>query len=281
VSALTIDCMLPLFVPADRPERIARALVSGADAVIVDLEDAVAPEAKATARNGLVDVLREAPPAAVGLLLRINARGTAWHDNDLAIAAALPIHGIVLPKVEDRGDVAAAKLGLTRCLPVIALIESAAGMRAVYDIASQADRLAFGSIDFSNDLGCDHCREALLLARSEIVVASRVARLPAPLDGVTLSINDDDTTQADARYAVSLGFGGKLLIHPAQIAPARRGLTPSESDRAWAQRIVGSAGDGSAAAIDGAMVDPPVLARARAILRRFNAFSTGDDPRGP
>lgn len=281
LSVSAIDCALPLFVPADRPERIRRALASGADAVIVDLEDAVAPHAKAGARRSLAGALREAPPGPACVLLRVNASGTGWRDDDLAAAAALPIHGLVVPKAEDRSDIAAVKRSAAGRLPIVALIESAVGLRAVYDIAAEADRLAFGSVDFSSDLGCDHSREALLLARSEIVLASRLARLPAPLDGVTLTINDDEATRSDARYAASLGFGGKLLIHPAQIAPARRGLAPSESERTWAQRVIASAGDGSASAVDGAMVDAPVLARARAILKRFDAILSGDDPHGP
>lgn len=280
MSVAAIDCMLPLFAPADRPERFARALASGADAVIVDLEDAVAPGAKAAARQGLAKALRGVQPNAACLLLRINAKATPWHDEDLAAAAELPIHGIVLPKAEAGGDVVAVKRALAGRLPVVALVESAAGLQAVYDIAAEADRLAFGSVDFSGDLGCEHSREALLMARSQIVLSSRLARLPAPLDGVTLAIKDDEATQSDARYAVSLGFGGKLLIHPAQIAPARRGFAPTESERAWARRVVDSAGDGSAAMVDGAMVDAPVLARARAILNRCDAISNGDDPRG-
>ena len=278
MSASAIDVILPLFVPADRPERVARALTSGADAVIVDLEDAVAPSAKDAARRGLADVLRGASGAA-RLLLRINAKGTLWFNDDLAAAAAVPLHGIVLPKAESGDDIAAMKRHLGRHMPIIALIETASGLHAIHKIAAQADRLAFGSVDFSNDLGCEHSRDALLFARAQIVLASRLARLPPPLDGVTLAIKNEETAEADARYAASLGFGGKLLIHPAQIAPARRGFAPSETELAWARRVIAAAGDGSAAAVDGAMVDAPVLARARAIEKRY-AMISGDDSHG-
>ena len=278
MSASAIDAVLPLFVPADRPERIARALGSGADAVIVDLEDAVAPSAKEAARRGLAEVLRETSGAA-RLLPRINARATIWFDDDLAAAAALPLHGIVLPKAESRDDIAAVKRRLGRDMPVVALIETATGLYAVHDVAAEAGRLAFGSVDFSSDLGCEHARDALLFARAQIVLASRLARLPPPLDGVTLAIKDEEAAEAEARYASSLGFGGKLLIHPAQIAPARRGFAPSESEIAWARRVIAAAGDGSATAVDGAMIDAPVLARAHAIEKRF-AMISGDDSRG-
>ena len=278
MSASAIDVILPLFVPADRPERIARALASGADAVIVDLEDAVAPSAKEAARRGLAEVLRE-PSGAARLLLRVNARATIWFDDDLAAAAALPLDGIVLPKAESRDDIAVVKRRLGRHMPVVALIETALGLHAIHDIAAEAGRLAFGSVDFSSDLGCEHSRDALLFARAQIVLASRLARLPPPLDGVTLAIKDEEAAESDARYAASLGFGGKLLIHPAQIAPARRGFAPSESELAWAERVIASAGDGSAAAVDGAMVDAPVLARARAIQKRIAKIS-GDNSRG-
>ncbi len=277
MSASAIDVVLPLFVPADRAERIARALVSGADAVIVDLEDAVSPNAKDAARRGLAAVLRQTS-AGARLLLRINARATPWFDDDIAAAAVLPLDGIVLPKAESRDDVAETKRHIGS-RPVIALIETARGLHAIDDIATAADRLAFGSVDFSSDLGCEHARDALLFARSRIALASRVAGLPPPLDGVTLAIKDEAATEADARYASSLGFGGKLLIHPAQIAPARRGFAPSESELTWARRVLAACGDGSAAAIDGAMVDAPMLARARAIEKRF-AMISGDDSRG-
>lgn len=275
MSVSAIDCFLPLFVPASRPERIAKAAAAGTDAVIIDLEDAVAPAAKEAARRELSRVLRDLPKGPARLLLRINAEATRWHADDLTAAANLPIDGIVLPKAETRRGVEAVKASAAGQLPLIALIESALGLHAVHDVAAAADRLAFGSVDFAADLGCAHGREALLGARSQIVLASRVAGLPQPLDGVTLAVGDDAEVEVDARYAASLGFGGKLLIHPAQIMPARRGLAPSASEVEWARRIVDSVGDGAAVAVDGMMIDAPVLARARIVLTRHEAISGG------
>ena len=256
---------LPLFVPADRPERYAKAFAAGADAVIVDLEDAVAPAAKAGSRQALLGARDALAAAACPVLLRINARGTPHHEADIAAARQLPpLAAVMLAKAECAHDVEAVADVTGR--PVLALIESARGLAAARAIAEAGARLAFGSIDFAADLGCAHSREALLLARAELVLASRLAGRAAPIDGVTTGVKDEVLIADDARYAQSLGMGGKLLIHPAQIAPARAGLRPGAEEIAWAQRVLGS-GDG-AAAVDGAMVDAPVRVRATQILRR-------------
>jgi citrate lyase subunit beta/citryl-CoA lyase len=117
-----------------------------------------------------------------------------------------------------------------------------------------------------------HVREAMLAARSEIVLASRLAGLPAPIDGVTTAIDDEEMIADDARYAAALGFGGKLCIHPRQIAAVRRGFAPAEADVAWAQRVL-AAPEGGAVSVDGMMVDAPVRLRARNILSRGKAVS--------
>jgi citrate lyase subunit beta/citryl-CoA lyase len=152
------------------------------------------------------------------------------------------------------------------------LVETARGLAACRDIACAAGvtRLAFGSIDYAADLGMAHVRDALLIARAEIVLASRLAGLPAPIDGVTTAIDDDETIADDARYAAALGFGGKLCIHPRQIPPVRRGFAPSDAELAWARRII-VAPEGGAVSVDGTMVDAPVRLRARQILVRAKA----------
>jgi citrate lyase subunit beta/citryl-CoA lyase len=255
--------MTPLFVPADKPGRFTKAAASEADAVIIDLEDAIAPEAKDAARTGLLTP--GALPAGKPVILRINGSGTPWHEADLAAAAKLDLTAVMLPKTE---SVQAARD--VRChsgKPVIALIETAKGLAAARQVAASGEvtRLAFGSIDFCADLGTAHTRDALLLARSEIVLASRLGDLTAPLDGVTTSIEDAALIEDDARHAHELGFAGKLCIHPRQVAPARRGFVPSAAEIAWARRII-VAGEGGAVSIDGAMVDAPVLLRAQQIL---------------
>ncbi|KRA66668.1 MULTISPECIES: CoA ester lyase [Rhizobium/Agrobacterium group] len=251
----------PLFVPGNRPERFMKAAASGADAVIVDLEDAVAPDAKETARAALDVSFTDRP-----VFLRINGEGTPWHADDLKAAATLPLGGIIVPKAELGGDLAA--LAAISHVPVMALIETARGLAEARQIASLAgvERLIFGSVDFCADLGCAHTREALLCARSELVLASRLAGLAAPVDGVTTVIEDAELVTTDARHACDLGFGGKLAIHPKQVGPILAGFRPVAREIDWANKVLVS-GDG-AVSVDGAMVDEPVRIRARAILAR-------------
>jgi len=253
-----------LFVPGDRPARFAKAAASGADAMIIDFEDAVAPENKAVARAGL---RAAALPAGFEVCVRVNAVGTTWHLDDLKALAGVKISAIMLPKAETQADIDA--VAAATGVPVIALIETAIGLAAVRQIARHPAimRLAFGSIDFCADLGAAHTRDALLAARSELVLASRLANLPPPIDGVTTSITDAALIQNDASYALGLGFGGKLCIHPSQIAAVRAGFAPTDAEMAWAEKILAAA-EGGAVSVDGAMVDAPVRLRARQILAR-------------
>jgi citrate lyase subunit beta/citryl-CoA lyase len=260
MSAL-LDFIVPLFVPGSRPERFEKAVSSGADAVIIDLEDAVAAEAKDAARAALSGGFTDRP-----VLVRINGIGTPWHMADVAAASGLPFAAMMVPKADASEDFEA--LCASSPLPVIALVETARGLAEARHIAATANvaRLAFGSIDFCADLGCAHTREALLPARSELVLASRLAGLTEPIDGVTTAIDESALIAADARHARELGFGGKLCIHPRQVEAIRAGFHPDEAEIAWARKVLAS-GDGSTA-VDGTMVDEPVRARARSILKR-------------
>ncbi len=257
-SQTTIDFLAPLFVPGNRPDRFAKAAASGADGVILDLEDAVAPNDKDLARTTIAT-----SDLPVNAVVRINAQGTRWHDDDVLAVKHLGIGSVMLPKAESAEQVRKLR-GALGALPVIALIESAEGLANVRDIACCVDRLAFGYIDFSADLGCSMDRHALLQARSEIVLASRLAKLLMPLEGVTPSFDDAALVEDDARYSSSLGFGGKLCIHPKQIAPVLSGFRPAQKDIDWARKIAAS-GDG-AVSVDGMMVDAPVRLRAAHIL---------------
>lgn len=252
-----------LFVPADRPERIAKALASGADAVIVDLEDAVAPAAKPAARVALAAWLAAHPQAAV--LVRVNAAGTPWHAADLQACSAAAVGAIVVPKAER----AEALAGLGK--PVLPLIETAAGFDAVRAIAGVpgVQRLLFGSIDFQVDLGIEGDDDALLFFRSQLALASRLAGLESPVDGVTTAIDDAEAIARDTTRARRLGFGAKLCIHPRQVAAVNQGFTPGAAEIDWAQRVIAAAQAGGAVAVDGRMVDAPVLLRAQALLRRM------------
>ena len=258
-----------LFVPADRPERWEKAFAAGPDAVILDLEDAVAAAMRPEARRALRERRDAIAAAPCPALVRLNARASADHALDLDAVRDLGLAGVMLAKAETAVDVEATRAATGA--PVVALVESARGLAAARPIAGSCARIAFGSIDFAADLGSADTRAALAPARSELVLASRLAGRPAPIDGVTTSVKDFDLVRADAGHACELGFSGKLLIHPAQIAPAMEGFRPSEGDVAWAERVLAARGAG-AAAVDGAMVDAPVVLRAEQIVRRAARF---------
>jgi citrate lyase subunit beta/citryl-CoA lyase len=253
-----------LFVPGDRPERFAKACASGAHAVIVDLEDAVAPENKAAARAAVAAWLHPDHP----VIVRINAADTEWFREDRALAGRPGVAGILLPKAERLEDIAALRAaGAPMVLP---LIETAAGYDQARTLAGAAgvQRLVFGSIDFQLDLGITGEDEALLAFRSGLVLASRLAGIAAPVDGVSTALDDPARLAADAARARQLGFGGKLCIHPKQVQGVNAAFSPSEAEVSWAKRELEAAGiaNGAAIAVDGKMVDRPVLLRARAIL---------------
>ncbi|MEY2729596.1 MAG: hypothetical protein RL584_722 [Pseudomonadota bacterium] len=265
-----------LFVPATRADRIPKALASGADAVIVDLEDAVAPQDKDSARAALDVALAHqhrasatAPSAGPALWVRVNT-GAPWSDQDLALCARhAAVQAVVVPKAESARQMQAA---FEACghKPLVALIETAEGYARRDDVASHpaVKRLAFGSIDFQLDLGISGEGDALLVFRSGLVLASRLAGLPAPLDGVTVEVANPEVVAADAARARALGFGGKLCIHPQQVGPVNAAFSPSPAEIDWAQRVVAAceASAGAAVAVDGKMVDRPVLLRAQALL---------------
>jgi citrate lyase subunit beta/citryl-CoA lyase len=260
-----------LFVPADRPERFARAAASGADRVILDLEDAVAPDAKDDARR----LLARAPlPAGVPLWVRVNGAATPWLDADLAAAAALPVAGIVLPKAEGAADVARAAAALPNGFRVVPLVETARGAWDVLDIARapRVERLAFGAVDFQLDTGLEDAAEggALDAVRTRLALASRVAGLAPPLDSVCLAIDDEDALAADAARGRRFGCGGKLCIHPRQVPVVHRAYRPGADEVAWARAVLAAAAarpDGGRVpfAFRGALVDRPVLERARRV----------------
>lgn len=257
-----------LFVPGNRPERFAKALAAGADAVIVDLEDAVADADKATARAHVVDATQIFLASPVCVLLRINGAETPWFDDDLSLTALEGIDGVVLPKAEN--PVAVAAVAAATGKAVLPIVESAVGVWNALDVARApgVERLIFGSVDFELDLDCDGSWDALLHARSRIVLASRVAGIQCPVDGVTVAFNARQQLEEDSSNARSLGFGGKLCIHPRQVAAVNAAFSPSADEIANARRVVEAyeRAEGGAVSVDGRMVDLPVLLKARRIV---------------
>ena len=252
-----------LFVPGNRPERFDKACGAGADAVIIDLEDAVPPAEKVQARAAVSAWLTAAQP----VLVRINSADSEWFADDLALCAAAGVAGIVLPKAERTDDI--NRIMARGAHAVLPLIETAQGMWQAHALAkvSGVQRLMFGSIDFQLDAGIDGELDELLYFRSQLVLVSRVARIQAPVDGVTVALDDVEQLCADTRRARRLGFGGKLCIHPRQVEPVNRCFSPSANDIAWARRVLlaAAAANGAAVALDGKMVDLPVIRKAQEI----------------
>jgi len=265
-----------LFVPADRPERYARALATGAGGVIVDLEDAVAPDAKVSARTQLAQGLAALPAEdRRRMLVRVNACGTPWHEEDRALMATLAAQGlaaVMLPKAERVQDVAAMAAAIGVDGVVVPLIESAAGLAALDAIAAapQVLRLAFGHLDFQADLGmaCDAQEAELAPVRLAIVLASRRAGLAAPIDGVSPDWRDLERLESDSRRARRGGFGAKLCIHPTQVAPVHAALGPTNEEVAWAHRVREAAqgARGGVVSVDGKMIDAPIVKLAERLI---------------
>jgi citrate lyase subunit beta / citryl-CoA lyase len=268
---IDLDFIAPLFVPGNRPERFQKAAASGADAIIIDLEDAVPAEAKTLARAALRTDFTKLP-----VLVRINGCDTAWHADDVAAVSQLSFAAIVLPKAELNCRLEEVLFGPARNAPIVALIETAIGISEARQIASlsRVARLAFGTIDYCADMGCAHTRDALLAARSELVLASRLAGKLPPIDGVTTELKNAQAVIDDSRYALDLGFGGKLCIHPKQVDGILTGFLPTEIEIAWAHKVLSSGG--GAVAVDGTMVDEPVRLRARSILDRSKSKLIAD-----
>ena len=267
-----------LFVPADRPERFAKAQASGADAVIIDLEDAVGDADKARARASLAThwaglERRER------VLIRINELDTRYGADDVALCLALAPTAVVVPKAR------AASLGLLAgALPAtgfMPLIETATALGELDAIARHARtlRLALGHLDLQADLGmqCGEEEAELAPARFALVVASRAAGRAPPVDGVTLETTDEARVLAATVRARRFGFTARLCIHPRQVPAIHAGFAPTQAELDWARRVLAAldgAEDGGAIQVDGRMVDRPVVLIAQRLVERYGS-STG------
>ena len=267
-----------LFVPATQPERLPKALASGADLVIADWEDAVAPADKERARTALADALAALPaPQRARLLVRINSEATPWFAADLQALAQLTAQGLagaVVPKAERAQTLQAVAQAAGPQAALVPLVESVAGLTAADALAAapQVARLAFGHLDFQVDAGmaCAEDEQELLPVRMALVLASRRAGLAAPIDGVTVDTRNPERMGRDAERARRMGFGGKLCIHPAQVPVLHAAFDPDEAAVTHAQRVrqaLEQAG-GGVCVLDGRMVDAPVLAQAEQTLLR-------------
>ncbi|TXI73233.1 MAG: CoA ester lyase [Limnohabitans sp.] len=263
-----------LFVPANRPERFAKALASGADAVILDLEDSVPLDGKAEARDTLRQAWPQLQQAACAAVIRINSPDTEWGQQDLSGLQGLSgLAGIMVPKCEGAHNlqrVAQAFAGV----PSLPIIESALGYLALREIAQapQVGRLVVGHIDFLADTGMNvgEDQRELDSLRFEVAMCTRLGKLAPAVDGVTVSVDDEALIRADTERALRFGFGAKLCIHPRQVPVVHATLAPTPTQIEWAQRVLAAmqASKGSAVQLDGKMVDLPVVLQAQRLLER-------------
>lgn len=277
MSARVAQARTLIFVPGNRPDRFEKAARSGADALILDLEDSVPAADKAAARQAIEGAWEQLHALGVPLVVRTNAAASDDGAADLAWLARLRAPAAVMvPKAE----LVQALEGVQRALggvPTLPLIESAAGYAALPALGSAAGvlRLVVGHIDFMADTGlsCDDDETELVPLRFAVSVASRLNRLAPPVDGVTVRINDEECLRRDARRALRLGFGGKLCIHPSQVATIHEAFMPTESELAWARKVLDAdaAAAGAAVQVDGRMVDLPVVLQARRTVARAAA----------
>jgi len=285
-----------LFFPGDRPDLLTRALASSAGLVCADLEDAVTAAAKDDARAAVLDLLRGANSADRGrIAVRINHPSSAHGMRDLEALVALGSdpqdpdflpHVVVVPKAAGEGELDAVRkrLSTAGAAPrLIPIVETAVGLASVERLATVdgVAALLFGGLDLSRELGCELDWEPLLYARSRCVLAARLAGIGL-LDTPFFDLDDREGLESEARAARKLGFTGKAAIHPAQVPVIDEVFTPTGEEIAAARRLI-EAYEGSsrgAFALDGMMVDRPVIEAARSVLSRAESMRRAQDDRG-
>jgi citrate lyase subunit beta/citryl-CoA lyase len=251
-----------LFVPGSRPDRIDKAHRSGADLTVIDLEDSVHPSAKVEARDSARVALEG---AAVAVRVNNDESGELF-EADVAELGGLA-KAVVLP-VATPGRLRRLRDLLPASTAVIALVETAVSLAALPEIVDLSDRLALGHLDLAGDLHCAPDSGLVAYARVQLVLHSRLGKLPAPIDGVTTDVRDLSVSERDARAAAREGLAGKLCIHPAQVPIVNAAFSPSTDEVSWARAVLSAASATGLAVVDGQMVDAPVLDRARWILER-------------
>jgi citrate lyase subunit beta/citryl-CoA lyase len=254
-----------LYVPGDRPERFDKAVATGADLVILDLEDAVAPGRKAFARDAVTAWLAGTDAGCV-LQVRVNANNA----DDLAALHGLTGFEVRLPKVESLAQVDQVVAALPG-VPVTALVESAFGVEHAADLATHpaVTRLGLGESDLASELGT-RTDAVLDHARVRLLYAARAAALPAPMLSAYPAIRDLAGLRADTERGRELGWVGRVAIHPTQLPVIAEVFLPSEEERRWATEVLAAGSGGVSTLASGEMVDPAMLGRARAILARFD-----------
>ena len=273
-----------LFTPGTEAARLRKAITSGADVCIFDLEDSVAPARVGEARGIVREALEELAGRA-RIWLRVHPASSQEMVEDFRAIPLRALEAVILPKASHRDDVEACRHAMKQAwsgaqLPMVPLIESAAGVIASASIAEATDVaiLAFGRFDLAADMGVDPDGNgaALTVARGTVVLVSTAWRLEPPLDSPWLKITDLDGLQAYAQSARADGFGGMMVVHPSHVSTVNKVFSPTADEIAWARGIVASSADAESAGrgaykSDGEMVDEAIVKRARAILRDVSA----------
>jgi len=279
-----------LYMPGSNPRALEKARGLAADALIFDLEDAVAPDAKEAARGTIAGALAQGGYGARELLLRVNALATPWGHGDLVAAAKMPIHGVLLPKVESADAVRQAESVLVAAgapaeLAIWCMMETPLGMLRADEIASASPRLGgivMGTSDLAKDLHAAHTRDRLpmITALGLCLLAARAHRL-AILDGVHLDLDDEEGFAYACRQGRELGFDGKTLIHPKQLSEANRAFAPSEAEIAWSRKIIAAHAEAAAAGkgivlVDGKLVENLHVEEARRVVAMADAIAAAE-----
>jgi citrate lyase beta subunit len=276
-----------LYMPGDAMKKIRKAATLGVDAIVMDLEDGVALNRKDVARTTILEALHSLPRDRTETLVRVNPVGSGWTASDIFSTIAGKPDGYVLPKVSGAADLIyvdhlltdlEAAHGFARgSISLQAIIESARGLMEAREIAASSHRLTalqLGMEDLAADIGAKRSSagEEVLYARSHLVTVATAHGLVA-IDGIFLALDDPEGCYREARHAADLGFQGKLAIHPAQVEPIVRAFTPDDEQIRAARRIVDAAAQQQAEgygafALDGKMVDQPVVEAAKRLLAR-------------
>ena len=275
-----------LFVPAVRPDRFAKAVATGADAVCLDLEDGVSFAQKDEARDKGLALLADRPPVRAEVVLRINEPESDLGERDIAalLASGVRPDALMVPKVGGPDTLQALERRLAPALPdlpLIVQIETARGLAAVDAIAVASPRIAvlfFGAVDLSAELGCVIEWEPLLYARSRVVAAAAAAEVDA-MDTPFMDVGAPSQLDEEARATRRLGFTGKAAIHPTQVPIIQAAFSPPPDAVAWARRIVAAyeANEGGVLLVDGKLIERPVIAAAHRILDAAKAVDGADD----
>ena len=256
-----------LFLPASNPRAIAKARESDADLVILDLEDAVKPEDKDSARQAAVEAVAE--PWPIPIAIRINGVGNPWHGPDLVAIAHVNVDLVIMPRVEDKEELAFVRKQSGKA--VAAMIETARGVIAAPEVAHDAVALIAGTNDLAASLRLPRGagRGPLQTALQSVVLAGRANGI-AVFDGVYNQLDDLEGFAAEAAEGRQLGFDGKSLIHPSQIAPCRAAFAPTDREIARAERLV-AASSGGAERFEGEMIERMHVESARRLLARYRS----------